>query len=43
MMHVMEKSPSEEEENPTMIGFSIRDVEGVLAHENGLMVIKVKI
>lgn len=43
MMHVRQKSPSEEEENPTIINFSRKDVEGVLAHENDLMVIKVKI
>lgn len=43
MMHVSQKPSLEEEENPTIIRFSRMDTEGVLSHENGPMVIKVKI
>lgn len=42
-MHIEQKLSSEEKENSIMISFSRRDSEGVLAHENDPMLIKVHI
>lgn len=41
--HVSQNPLSEREGKPTIIGFSRQDSEGVLAHENDLMVMKVQI
>lgn len=41
MMHVRQKLSSKEEEKLTIINFSRRDAERVLAHRNDPMVIKV--
>lgn len=42
-MHVSQNPPSVREEKPIIIGFSRQDSEGVIAHENDSMVIKVQI
>lgn len=43
VMYIQQKLISEEGENPTIISFSRKYVEGLLDHENGQIVIKVQI
>lgn len=43
VMNVSQKMPPEREERYVVVGFSRQNSEGVLAHENDLMVIKVQI